>query len=66
MRAWWELYKKEVNSLGFFTMVVLLLIFGWELLLFYKIDSWTPAVTFGLSFLPLSFFPLLILWLGYS
>ncbi|MFP4015738.1 MAG: ABC transporter permease [Halanaerobiales bacterium] len=66
MKAWWELFKKEISSLGFFTMVVLLLIFAWELFLFYKIDSWTPVVAFGLGFLPFSFFPLLILWLGYN
>lgn len=66
MRAWWELYKKEIYSIGFFTMVVLLLLFAWEFFLFYKSSAWPLELTFGLSFLPFSFFPLLILWLGYN
>ncbi len=66
MRAWWELYKKEIYSIGFFSMVVILLVFAWELFLFYKAAAWSSEITFGLSFLPLSFFPLLILWLGYN
>ncbi len=66
MRAWWELYKKEIYSIGFFSMVALLLVFTWEFFLFYKMAAWSSEITFGLSFLPLSFFPLLILWLGYN
>lgn len=66
MRAWWELYKKELFTLGFFMLVVLLLVFAWELFLFYKIDVWPEGLAFGLSFLPLSFFPLLILWLAFN
>ncbi len=66
MRAWWELYKKEINTIGFFSLVVILLVLAWEFFLLYKIDAWPQELTFGLSFLPLSFFPLLILWLGYN
>lgn len=66
MRAWWELYKKELYSIGFLITVALLLIIGWELFLFYKMDTWGQEMSFGLSFLPLSFLPLLILWLGYN
>ena len=55
MRAWWELYKKEIYSIGFFSMVALLLVFAWELFLFYKTAAWSSEVTFGLSFLPFSF-----------
>jgi ABC-type transport system involved in multi-copper enzyme maturation permease subunit len=66
MRAWWDLYKREINSITFFSSVVMLLTFAWELFLFYKIDKWPMGLPFGLSFLPLSFFPLLILWLGYN
>ncbi|MFW6306298.1 MAG: hypothetical protein ACOC1N_02820 [Bacillota bacterium] len=66
MRAWWELYKKEINSLAFFTTVVLLLVFSWELFLFYKASSWPLGLSFGLSFLPFSLFSVLILWLGYN
>ncbi|MFW5992455.1 MAG: hypothetical protein ACOCQN_04610 [Halanaerobiaceae bacterium] len=66
MRAWWELYKKDLFTLGFFMLVVILLVFAWEFFLFYKIDAWPGGLTFSLSFLPFSFFPLLLLWLGYN
>lgn len=65
MRAWWELYKKEIYSLSFLAMVVVLLISVWNIFLFFKIDVWPEGLSFGLSFLPLSFLPLLALWLAY-
>ena len=66
MRAWWELYKKEIYSLSFLAMVVVLLISVWNIFLFFKIDVWPKGLSFGLSFLPLSFFPIIILWLAYN
>ncbi|MFW6035086.1 MAG: ABC transporter permease [Halothermotrichaceae bacterium] len=66
MRAWWEIYKKEIFSISFFLLVVVLLVLGWELFLFYKIDTWEEGLPFALSFLPFSFFPLLILWLAFN
>lgn len=66
MRAWWELYKKELYSIGFFIMVTFILVFVWEFFLFYKMNSWPLGVSFGLSFLPFTFFPFLVLWLGYN
>lgn len=66
MRAWWELYKKELYTLSFLLLVVVLLISFWNLFLFFKIDVWPEGVSFGLSFLPLSFFPIIILWLAYN
>lgn len=66
MRAWWDLYKKEINLIVFFSAVVMLITFAWELFLFYKINKWPMGLPFGLGFLPFSFFPLLILWLGYN
>lgn len=66
MRAWWELYKKEIYNISFFMLVSLLITLAWELFLFYKINTWPLGVPFGLSFIPFSIFPLLVLWLGYN
>ncbi|HLV09162.1 MAG TPA: hypothetical protein VKY40_03045 [Halanaerobiales bacterium] len=66
MRAFWDLYKKEINTILFFSVVTILIIFAWELFLFYKANSWPEGLPFGLGFLPFSFFHLLLLWLGYN
>ncbi|QTL97510.1 hypothetical protein GM661_05690 [Iocasia frigidifontis] len=66
MKAWWKLYKKEIYNISFFMLVSLLITLSWELFLFYKIHSWPLGMPFGLSFLPFSIFPLLVLWLGYN
>ncbi|NLM97558.1 MAG: hypothetical protein GX175_08120 [Halanaerobiaceae bacterium] len=66
MRAWWELYKKELYTLSFLLLVVLLLIFAWNLFLFFKIDVWPKGISFLLSFLPFNFFPLIVLWQAYN
>lgn len=66
MRAWWELYKKEILALSFFTVVIFLALFAWEIFLFYKADKWIIWLAFGLSFVPFALYPILILWLGYN
>ena len=66
MRSWFELYKKELRSISFFMLVSILVILGWELFLMYKSQLWHFGLVFGLSFLPLSFLPIIMLWRGYQ
>lgn len=66
MRSWYELYKKEIRSISFFLLVSILIISGWELFLLYKSGGWPGEIVFGLSFLPFSFLPLIMLWQGYQ
>ena len=66
MRSFFELYKKEIRSIAFFLLVSVLIIFAWEMFLLYKSRAWPRGVAFGLSFLPLSFLPLIMLWQGYQ
>ncbi len=66
MKAWWHLYRKEIINLAFFILIVFLLITMWLLFLAYKLGRWPGELVFGLSFLPLSFFPLIMLWQGYQ
>ncbi|MGM0411436.1 MAG: ABC transporter permease [Bacillota bacterium] len=66
MRSWFTLYKKELRSIFFFLLVSILVILGWELFLFYKSSVWPRELILGLSFLPTSFFPLIMLWQGYQ
>jgi len=66
MRSWWSLYKKEIYNIWFFSLIVFLIVTGWQLFLVYKMGRWPAELIFGLSFLPLSFFPLIMLWQGYQ
>ena len=66
MRAWWNLYKKELYNLAFFSVVIVLLVLAWEVFLLYKADSWMGDIAVGLSFLPFFLYPLLALLLGYN
>ena len=66
MRAWWELYKKEISAISFFSAVIFLALLAWQVFLFYKADTWISGLVFGLAFVPFFFYPLLILWLGYN
>jgi hypothetical protein len=66
MSSWFELYKKELRSISFFLLVSVLIILGWQFFLLYKIDNWPLGLSFGLSYLPFGFFPLIMLWQGYQ
>ena len=66
MRSWFSLYKKELYRLVFFTLIVFLIVTGWQFFLVYKLAKWPAELVFGLSFLPFSFFPLIMLWQGYQ
>ena len=66
MRAWWELYKKEILDMIILYCCYLPGIVAWEIFLFYKADKWIIWLAFGLSFVPFALYPILILWLGYN
>ncbi len=66
MRAYWELYKKDFRSMSFAMLVISLLILGWHFFLVYKKYQWGVALTFGLSFIPFAFFPIIALWMGFQ
>lgn len=66
MKTWFALYKKELYALTFFALVVSLIMLGWVIFLWYKAPHWPEGLAFGLTFIPFSFYPLLMLWLGYS
>jgi len=66
MKSFLSLYKKEIRSMFFFMIVSILIVLSWELFLFYKSSVWPSGLVLGLSFLPVSFFPLIMLWQGYQ
>ncbi len=66
MKTWFALYKKELYAIAFFALVLSLIMLGWVLFLWYKAPHWPEGLAFGLSFIPFSFYPLLMLWLGYN
>ncbi|MEJ6949623.1 hypothetical protein [Natronospora cellulosivora (SeqCode)] len=64
MRAWWSLYKKEFANNLFIMSVIILLTLAWQIFLFFRIDIY--GLSFGLSFLPIAFYPLIVLYMGYN
>lgn len=66
MKSFISLYKKEIRAMFFFVVVSILIVLAWELFLFYKSSVWPSELILGLSFLPTSFFPLIMLWQGYQ
>ncbi|MFW6028933.1 MAG: hypothetical protein ACOCRO_01625 [Halanaerobiales bacterium] len=66
MRAWWILFKKELSNNLFVILVIALLTIAWQVFLYYKAVSWPYGLSFGLSFLPFSFYPLVLLYMGYN
>lgn len=66
MRGWISLLKKEMRSLLFTLLVSALLVTAWEIFLITKMNVWPLGMTFGLGFIPLGIFPLIMLVQGYQ
>lgn len=58
MRAFGKLLQKELVSLRWFIVALLVLTVVWHGFLYTKIAQWDAAIVFGLGFIPLSFIPL--------
>ncbi|MFW6238147.1 MAG: hypothetical protein ACOC5A_02810 [Halanaerobiales bacterium] len=62
--AFRELYRKDLSLFSFFILLVTVISLGWQLFLVSMIGKWGVEVTFGLNFLPLIFYPTIMLWPG--
>lgn len=61
-RALLQLYRKDVQSLQFTLVLFSVMIALWDVYLLTRVKLWAPGMAFGLSFIPLTFIPLWVIW----
>ena len=66
MKSYLQLLKKELVSIRWHMGVLLVLTVGWHVFLAIKAPSWGPELAFGLGWIPLSFIPIWLLWMGFQ
>lgn len=61
-RAFVQLYRKDLQSLQFTLVLFSVIIASWDAYLLTRVKVWAPGLPFGLSFIPLTFIPLWVIW----
>ena len=61
-RAFGQLYRKDLEALQFTLVLFTLLIAAWEVFLLTRVPVWERGLPFALSFVPLAFLPLWLVW----
>jgi hypothetical protein len=62
MKAFWQLLRIDLHALQFTMMLFGVITVVWDIFLFTRVGRWEEALPLGLSFIPLSFLPLWIVW----
>ncbi len=62
LQAFARLYRKDLEMMQFSMLLLGLLIAAWEIFLLTRVTVWRPGMPLALSFLPLMFLPVWLIW----
>lgn len=62
MRGFWQLYKKDIESIWLTMAIFTLAIAGWDTFLYTRMGRWPVELAFVLSVIPLGFILLWMIW----
>jgi len=62
MKAFWQLFRKDLQALQFTMVLFSVITLAWDVFLFTRVGKWQEGLPFGLSFIPLAFLQLWVVW----
>lgn len=62
MKAFWKIYRKDLQALQFTMFLFSFITLVWDIFLFTRVGKWQEGLPFGLSFIPLAFLQLWVVW----
>lgn len=62
MKSFWQIYRKDLQALQFTMFLFSVITVVWDVFLFTRVGRWEEGLPFGLSFIPVGFLQLWVVW----